>query len=106
MHCPGYTPVGLPSDDLQGEHNGPMDDENEDYGGGLPPIPYQPVAPQLPAWYLPRPPRPPAPSLSQGDQDDDDMYVSQPITPPQVPQEPTPPVNGNNDGVPHPLGWE
>jgi hypothetical protein len=24
----GYTPVGLPPDDLQGEHNGPLDNEN------------------------------------------------------------------------------
>jgi hypothetical protein len=47
MHRLGYTPVGLPPDDLQGEHNGPLDNENEDYGGGdlppLPPIPYQPL---------------------------------------------------------------
>jgi hypothetical protein len=34
MHCLGYTPVGLPPDDLQNEHNGPPDNENEDYGGG------------------------------------------------------------------------
>jgi hypothetical protein len=44
MHRPGYTPVGLPPNDLQGKHNGPPDNENEDYGGGdlcpLPPIPY------------------------------------------------------------------
>jgi hypothetical protein len=39
MHHPSYTPVGLPPDDLQGEHNGPPDNENEDYGGGaLPPL--------------------------------------------------------------------
>jgi hypothetical protein len=38
MHCVGYTPVGLLSDDLQGEHNRPLDDENGDYGGGFPPI--------------------------------------------------------------------
>jgi hypothetical protein len=48
----GYTPVGLPLDDLQGERNGPADNENKDYGGGdlppLPPIPYQPLAPQGP----------------------------------------------------------
>jgi Reverse transcriptase (RNA-dependent DNA polymerase) len=52
MHRLGYTPVGLPPDDLQGEHNRPLDNENEDYGGGdlppLPPIPYQPLAPQGP----------------------------------------------------------
>jgi hypothetical protein len=28
----GYTPVGLPPDDLQGGHNRPLDDENGDYG--------------------------------------------------------------------------
>ena len=33
MRRPGYTPVGLSPDDLQGEHNRPPDDENEDYGG-------------------------------------------------------------------------
>jgi hypothetical protein len=32
MHRPGYTPVGLPPDDLQDEHNGPLDDENNNYG--------------------------------------------------------------------------
>jgi hypothetical protein len=51
MRHPGYTPVGLTSDDLQGEHNRPPDDENEDYGGGLPPIPYHPRAPQGPPAY-------------------------------------------------------
>jgi hypothetical protein len=60
MHCPGYTPVGLPPDDLQGEHNGPLDYENEDYGGGglppLPPIPYHPVAPQGPPAARQQPP--------------------------------------------------
>jgi hypothetical protein len=39
LKCPnmrhlGYTPVGLPPDDLQGEHNRPPDDENGGYGGG------------------------------------------------------------------------
>jgi hypothetical protein len=43
MHYLGYTPVGLPPDDLQGEHNGPPDDENGEYGGGLPPIPVGPA---------------------------------------------------------------
>ena len=43
MRRPGYTPVGLTPGDLQGEHNGPPDD-----GGGLPPIPYHPAAPQGP----------------------------------------------------------
>ena len=105
MCHPDYTPVGLPPDDLQGEHNGPPDDENEDYRSGLPPIPYQPAAPQLPAWYLPRPPRPLAPSFTHSDQDDDDMHMSRPMTP-QVLQEPTPPVDGNNNGVPCPLRWE
>jgi hypothetical protein len=51
MRRPGYKPVGLTPDDLQGEHNGPPDDENKDYGGGLPPIPY---------YYLRVPQGPPA----------------------------------------------
>jgi hypothetical protein len=58
----GYTPVGLPPDDLQGEHNGPPNNENEDYGGGdlppLPPIPYQPLAPQGPPAARQQPPSP------------------------------------------------
>jgi hypothetical protein len=33
MHCLGYTPVGLPPDDLQGEHNRPLDSENGEHGG-------------------------------------------------------------------------
>jgi hypothetical protein len=66
----GYTPVGLPPDDLQGEHNRPPDDENGDYGGGLPPIsvgpaggqaPWQPMQPQQPPMFLPAyPPLPPS----------------------------------------------
>jgi hypothetical protein len=40
--------VGLSSDDLQGEHNGPPDDENGEYGGGLPPIPVGPAGGQAP----------------------------------------------------------
>jgi hypothetical protein len=51
MCRPGYTPVGLTPDDLQGEHNGPPDDENEGYGGGLPPIPYYSRVPQGPHAY-------------------------------------------------------
>jgi hypothetical protein len=43
-----YTPVGLPPDDLQGEHNRPPDDENGEYGGGLPPIPIGPAGGQAP----------------------------------------------------------
>jgi hypothetical protein len=62
MHHLGYTPVGLPPDDLQGAHNGPPDNENEDYGGGnfspLPPIPYQPLAPQGPPAARQQPPSP------------------------------------------------
>jgi hypothetical protein len=54
-----YTPVGLPSDDLQGEHNGPPDDENGEYGGGLPSIPVGPAGGEGP-WQPPvQPPQPP-----------------------------------------------
>jgi hypothetical protein len=70
MRCLGYTPVGLPPDDLQGEHNGPPDDENGEYGGGLPPIPvgpagslvpWQPMQPQQPPMFPPAyPPLPPS----------------------------------------------
>ena len=42
MCQPGYTPVGLPPTDHQGEHNIPPDDENEDHGGDFPQVPYQP----------------------------------------------------------------
>jgi hypothetical protein len=59
MHRLGYTPVGLPPDDLQGEHNGPSDDENGEYGGGLPPILVGPAGGQVP-WQPPaQPPQPP-----------------------------------------------
>ena len=65
MHQPGFTPVGITLIDLQGEHNIPPDNENEDHGGGLPSILYQPlaVAPQPPVQYYP--PQPPA-SLTHG----------------------------------------
>jgi hypothetical protein len=58
MRCLGYTPVGLPPDDLQGEHNGPPDDENGKYGGGLPPIPVGPAGGQVP-WQHMQPQQPP-----------------------------------------------
>ena len=45
MHHPGYVPVGLPPDGLQGEYNRPLDDENGENGGGLPPIPMGPAGP-------------------------------------------------------------
>ena len=35
MCWPGFTPVGITPDDLQGEHNMPPDDENGENGGGL-----------------------------------------------------------------------
>jgi hypothetical protein len=54
MHHLGYTPVGLPPDDLQGEHNKPPDNENGDHGGGLPPIPVGPAG-QVP-WRHMKPP--------------------------------------------------
>jgi hypothetical protein len=48
----GYTPVGLPPDDLQGEHNGPPDSENGEHGGGLPPIPVRPAGSQVPWQHM------------------------------------------------------
>jgi hypothetical protein len=58
MHRPGYTPVGLPPDDLQGEHNGPLDSENGEHEGGLPPIPVEPAGGQVP-WQHMQPQQPP-----------------------------------------------
>jgi hypothetical protein len=64
LKCPtmchlDYTPVGLPPDDLQGEHNGPLNNENGEHGGGLPPIPVGPAGGQVP-WQPPvQPPQPP-----------------------------------------------
>jgi hypothetical protein len=52
MHFPGYTPVGLPSDDLQGEHNGPLDSENGEHGGRLPPISVGPAGGQGPWQHM------------------------------------------------------
>jgi hypothetical protein len=57
-HCLGYTPVGLPPGDLQGEHNRPPDDENSGYGGGLPPISVGPAGGQMP-WQHMQPQQPP-----------------------------------------------
>jgi hypothetical protein len=63
MRRVGYTPVGLPPDDLQGEHNRPPDNENGEHGGGLPPIlvgpaggqgPWQHMQPQQPPMQLPQ----------------------------------------------------
>ena len=58
MHRPGFTPVGITPDDLQGEHNIPPDDENGEDGGGLPPIPYGPAGGQVP-WQHMQPLQPP-----------------------------------------------
>jgi hypothetical protein len=58
MHHLGYTPVGLPPDDLQGEHNRPPYNENGEYGGGLPPIPIGPAGGQAP-WQPMQPQQPP-----------------------------------------------
>jgi hypothetical protein len=58
MCRPGYTPVGLAPDDLQGEHNKPPDDKNGDYGSGLPPIPVRPAGSQAP-WQHMQPQQPP-----------------------------------------------
>jgi hypothetical protein len=66
MYCPGYTPVGLSPDDLQGEHNRPLDNENGGNGGGFPPIPIGPAGGQVPWQHmqpllqLPLLPQPPA----------------------------------------------
>jgi hypothetical protein len=54
MHHLEYTPVGLPSDNLQSEHDGAPDDESGEYGGGLPPIPVGPAGGQ-PPWQQQQP---------------------------------------------------
>jgi hypothetical protein len=99
----GYTPVGLPPDDLQSEHNGPPDNENEDYGGGdlppLPPIPYQPMASQGPSAARQQPPSPSPvtsgrefPVLSYKVDDEDDSWSSKIRSPsPLVLSKPNPP---------------
>jgi hypothetical protein len=75
MCCPGYTPVGLPPDDLQGKHNGPLDDENGKHGGGLPPIPVGLAGGQAP-WQHMQPQQPPI-QLPQQQQ----RYAYQPLPP-------------------------
>jgi hypothetical protein len=129
MRCLGYPPVGLTPGDLQDEHNRPPDNENDDYGGGLPPIPnclYQPPVPPQgpPADYL-QPLRSPSParSLSKGrdpplwlprfdDNDDDLSYKTKSLSP--LVSQPTSPVHGEYRPVilqrpirtcQHPLGW-
>jgi hypothetical protein len=103
MHHPGYTPVGLTPGDLQGEHNRPPDNENEDYGGGLPllpPVPYHPMAPQGPPAARQQPP-PPSPVLSgrgsplqSSYRDDDDDALSYKTKSPSPPvQGPTPSIS-------------
>jgi hypothetical protein len=111
----GYMPVGLPPDDLQGEHNGPPDNENKDYGGGylppLPPITYQPMASQGPPAARQQPPSPSlatsgreSPVLSYKVDDEDNPWlpkigspsplISLKLNPPSTPSSsrPDPPV--------------
>jgi hypothetical protein len=103
MHHLGYTPVGLPPDDLQGEHNGPPDDENGKYGGGLPPIsvgpaggqaPWQPMQPQQPPMFPPAyPPLPPSHPSSHSSsrlsyKDLSPRMISRDSTPPRYQTEP------------------
>jgi hypothetical protein len=94
-----YTPVGLPSDDLQDEHNGPSDNENGEYGGELPPIPigtagglapWQPMQPQQPQMF---PPLPPSHSSSRSSsrlsyKDPSPRMISRDPTPPSYQTEP------------------
>jgi hypothetical protein len=103
MRRPGYTPVNLSPDDLQGEHNGPPDNENEDYGGGtlppLPPIPSHPMAPQGPPAASQQPPSPSpvtsgreSPVLSYKVDDEDDPWSPKIKSPsPLVSSKPNPP---------------
>ena len=94
-------------------------DENEDYGGALPPIPYHPVAPQGPPAFQQPPPLPPAVSSGRGsplwlperDDDDDLSYMEDPsppvhtLTPPIREQRPVTPQRPIRHPPVHPLGW-
>jgi hypothetical protein len=132
MRCLGYTPVGLPPDDLQGEHNRPPDNENEDYGSGdlppLPPIPYQPLTPQGPPAAEQQPPSPSlvtsgrgSPVLSYRNDDEADAWSWKPkirspsplvllkLNPPSTPSSlrPNPPVTPSsvrNNPIPYSYG--
>jgi hypothetical protein len=61
-HCSQNVSSGLYTcvspDDLQDEHNGPLDSENGEHGGGLPPIPVGPAGGQWP-WQHMQPQQPP-----------------------------------------------
>jgi hypothetical protein len=103
MHCLEYTPVGLPPDDLQGEHNGPPDNKNGEYRGGLPPIPvgpagsqvpWQPMQLQQPPMFRPAyPPLPPSHPSSRSIshlsyKDSSPWMISRDPTPPRYQTEP------------------
>jgi hypothetical protein len=75
----GYTPAGLPPDDLQGEHNGPPDNENEDHEGGLPPLPFGPAG-QV-TWQHMQPPQPPQMPIQYPSQSPPQYYPPLPSTP-------------------------
>jgi hypothetical protein len=122
MHCLGYTPVGLTPGDLQGEHNGPLDNENENYGGGLPPLPpnpYHPMVSQGPPAARQQPPPPLPVSSGRGSplqslyRDDDDALSYKTKSPSPLVLELTPPVGEYRPITPqrpirnhqHPLGW-
>ena len=81
MHRPGYTPVGITPDNLQGEHNIPPDDENEDHGGDLPPLPYR-LDGQVPWQHMQPPPQPPQPPVQYPSQSPPQYY---PPLPPSTP---------------------
>ena len=113
--------MGLPPADQQGEHNIPPDDENEEHGGVLPPIPYAPspvYPPQRPPAWPPQgppanqPPQPPLPRTpsprgpspakssgghsykqpSKGSSNDDDLSYMAGSLPPLPSRRSTPPV--------------
>jgi hypothetical protein len=94
------------------------DDENEDYGGRLPPIPYNyPRAYQGPPAYQQPPPPPPVFSSGRGfplsqyeDNKDVLSYKTRTPTPPVPAKIPTPTGFGKNPVTPrcnhnHSLGW-
>lgn len=85
MRRPGYTPVGIPPVDQQGEYNIPPEDENDDRGGGgdvpnisgPPPPPVNPQQPPAP-WNQPFPyGNPPSPSSPGSPFPDEDPFVPQ-----------------------------
>ena len=75
--------MGLTPGDLQGEHNMPLDDENGENGGGLPPIPQGPAGGQVPWKHMQ--PQQPQMQPPQQQQPPQSPYYGYPPLPPSSP---------------------